>query len=116
MIRPVFDLMQTMPAFVYLIPGCSVFRTGTCSGRFCHRDIRHASGCPSYRLGIRQVPEDIVEATRSFGATSGQLFKVQLPVGFTYHYGRREPDNHDGSSYGCDCGHDLGWRIRWEIS
>lgn len=31
--------------------GCPVFRTGTCSGRFCHRDICHASGCPSYRLG-----------------------------------------------------------------
>lgn len=50
-IRPVLDLMQTMPAFCLFDSGCSVFRTGTCSGCFCHRDICHASGCPSYRLG-----------------------------------------------------------------
>jgi len=42
------------------------------------------------------------------------LFDVinHIVGGFTYHYGRSEPDNHDGSLYGCDCGHDLGWRIR----
>ena len=60
-IRPLMDLMQTMPAFVYL--------------------IAMPPGVRLTDLGIRQVPEDIVEATRSFGATSRQLlFKVQLPL------------------------------------
>ena len=66
-IRPVLDLMQTMPAFVYLIPAVLFFGLGPVPGAFA--------------TVIRQVPEDIVEATRSFGATSGQLlFKVQLPL------------------------------------
>ena len=66
-IRPVMDLMQTMPAFVYLIPAVLFFGLGPVPGLT--------------DLGIRQVPEDIVEATRSFGATSRQLlFKVQLPL------------------------------------
>ena len=65
-IRPLMDLMQTMPAFVYLIPAVL----------FAMPPVVRLTD-----LGIRQVPEDIVEATRSFGATSRQLlFKVQLPL------------------------------------
>ena len=76
-IRPLLDLMQTMPAFVYLIPAVLFFGLGPVPGAFA--TVIFAMP-PVVRL-IRQVPDDIVEATRSFGATSGQLlFKVQLPL------------------------------------
>ena len=75
--------MQTMPAFVYLIPAVLFFGLGPVPGAF---DTVIFAMPPVVRLtdlGIRQVPEDIVEATRSFGATSGQLlFKVQLLLVF----------------------------------
>ena len=113
MIRPVLDLMQTMPAFVYLIPAVLFFGLGPVPGAFATVIFAMPPVVRLTDLGIRQVPEDIVEATRSFGATSGQLlFKSSAPVGFTDHYGRSEPDNHDGSVYGCDCGYDLGRRVR----
>ena len=63
-LRPILDLMQTMPAFVYLIPAVLFFGLGAVPG-----------------LGIRQVPKNVVEASRSFGATRWQLlYKVQLPL------------------------------------
>ena len=45
-IRPVMDLMRTMPAFVYLIPAVLFFGLGPVPGAFCHGDICHAAGCP----------------------------------------------------------------------
>ncbi len=72
--------MQTMPAFVYLIPAV-LFWFGTGTRRFRNGDFRHASGCTADRSGNPSSPADIVEATRSFGATSSQLlYKVQLPL------------------------------------
>ena len=80
-IRPVLDLMQTMPAFVYLIPAVLFFGLGPVPGAFATVIFAMPPVVRLTDLGIRQVPEDIVEATRSFGATSGQLlFKVQLPL------------------------------------
>ena len=80
-IRPVLDLMQTMPAFVYLIPAVLFFGLGPVPGAFATVIFAMPPVVRLTGLGIRQVPEDIVEATRSFGATSGQLlFKVQLPL------------------------------------
>ena len=75
------DLMQTMPAFVYLIPAVLFFGLGPVPGAFATVIFAMPPVVRLTDLGIRQVPEDIVEATRSFGATSGQLlFKVQLPL------------------------------------
>ena len=69
-LRPVLDLMQTMPAFVYLIPAVLFF------GIFAMPPVVRLTG-----LGIRQVPKNVVEASRSFGATRWQLlYKVQLPL------------------------------------
>ncbi len=80
-IRPVMDLMQTMPAFVYLIPAVLFFGLGPVPGAFATVIFAMPPVVRLTDLGIRQVPEDIVEATRSFGATSRQLlFKVQLPL------------------------------------
>ena len=73
--------MQTMPAFVYLIPAVLFFGLGPVPGAFATVIFAMPPVVRLTDLGIRQVPEDIVEATRSFGATSGQLlFKVQLPL------------------------------------
>src|SRR5690554_1136652 len=66
---PVLDFMQTMPAFVYLIPAIPFFGIGAVSAIFLTI------------LGIRQVPEELIEAADAYGATRMQkLFKVQLPL------------------------------------
>lgn len=102
------DLMQTMAGFCLPDPGCLVLRSGTCAGCFCHGDICHAAGCPFDGFRRRQVPEDIVEATRSFGATSRQLlFKVQLPLALPDDYDGSESNDYDGVVYGGDCRNDL---------
>ena len=63
-----------------MIPAVCFLVSGPVPSAFAS-DFRHASGCTADRSGNRQVPADIVEATRSFGATSSQLlYKVQLPL------------------------------------
>ena len=77
----ILDLMQTMPAFVYLIPAVLFFGLGPVPGAFATVIFAMPPVVRLTDLGIRQVPADIVEATRSFGATSSQLlYKVQLPL------------------------------------
>lgn len=81
LIRPLLDLMQTMPAFVYLIPAVLFFGLGKVPGAFATVIFAMPPAVRLTTLGISQVPKDIVEATRSFGATSRQLlFKVELPL------------------------------------
>jgi glycine betaine/proline transport system permease protein len=80
-IRPVLDLMQTMPAFVYLVP--FVFLLGLGAGPALIATVIFATP-PAVRLtmlGIQQVPKETVEAAHAFGATPWQtLFKVELPL------------------------------------
>lgn len=79
--RPLMDFMQTMPAFVYLIPAVLFFGLGKVPGVFATIIFAMPPAVRLTTLGIKQVPGDIVEATRSFGATSRQLlFKVELPL------------------------------------
>ncbi|MBO9730002.1 MAG: proline/glycine betaine ABC transporter permease [Chitinophaga sp.] len=81
MMRPLMDFMQTMPAFVYLIPAVLFFGLGKVPGVFATIIFAMPPAVRLTTLGIKQVPEDIVEATHSFGATSRQLlFKVELPL------------------------------------
>ena len=109
-IHPVLDLMQTMPAFVYLIPAVLFFGLGRYR-RFRNGDFRHAPVVRLTDLGIRQVPADIVEATRSFGATSFQLlYKCNCHWLANDHDGS-ESNDHAFTFYGSDSGHDLGRRI-----
>lgn len=79
--RPILDFMQTMPAFVYLIPAVLFFGLGKVPGTFATIIFAMPPAVRLTTLGIGQVPADMVEATRSFGATSRQLlFKVELPL------------------------------------
>lgn len=79
--RPLLDFMQTMPAFVYLIPAILFFKLGKVPGAVATVIFAMPPAVRLTNLGIRQVPEDVVEAARSFGSTSWQmLFKIQLPI------------------------------------
>lgn len=82
-LQPVLDAMQTMPSFVYLIPAMMLFGLGKVPAVFA--TVIYAVP-PIIRLtdvGIRGVPESVVEAARSFGASDRQLlFDVQLPLAF----------------------------------
>ncbi|MDK2966563.1 proline/glycine betaine ABC transporter permease [Lacrimispora sp.] len=79
--RPVLDFMQTMPAFVYLIPAVYFFDLGPVPGAVATIIFAMPPIVRLTSLGIRQVPADVVEASRSFGATPKQmLFKVQIPL------------------------------------
>ncbi|MGO2118299.1 MAG: ABC transporter permease, partial [Fusobacterium sp.] len=80
-LRPVMDLMQTLPSFVYLIPAVMFFGLGKVAALVA---ILIFSMPPAVRLtslGIRQVPADKIEAAQAFGATKWQiLIGVQLPL------------------------------------
>lgn len=80
-VKPVLDFMQTMPAYVYLIPSVLFFGLGTVPGVIATIIFSMPPAVRLTNLGIRQVPEDVVEASISFGATKKQLlYKVQLPL------------------------------------
>ncbi|MFW5894468.1 MAG: ABC transporter permease [Bacillota bacterium] len=80
-IRPVLDFMQTMPAFVYLIPAVIFFGLGTVAGAIATIIFSMPPVVRLTNLGIRQVPAEVVEAGKSLGSTPKQLlFKVQLPI------------------------------------
>lgn len=80
LIRPVLDLMQTMPAFVYLIPATMFFGLGRVPGVVATIIFAVPPAVRLTNLGIRQVPTELVEAGLAFGCTQKQLlFKVQLP-------------------------------------
>ena len=80
-LQPVLDCMQTMPAFVYLIPAVLFFGLGTVPGAFATIIFALPPVARLTALGLRQVPKNVEEAARSFGATPVQLlFKVELPL------------------------------------
>ncbi len=80
-LRPVLDFMQTLPAFVYLIPAVLFFRLGEVPGVVATLIFSLPPAVRFTNLGIRQVPKEIKEAAVSYGSTSRQmLFKVELPV------------------------------------
>jgi len=80
-VRPVLDFMQTLPAFVYLIPAIIFFGLGTVPAIIATIIFGMPPVIRFTELGIRQVPEDVIEAAQAFGSTSNQmLFKVQLPM------------------------------------
>jgi len=80
-VRPILDFMQTMPAFVYLIPAVVLFNLGEVPGVIATFIFATPPSVRLTNLGIRQVSEDAVEAAESFGSTPRQLlFKVELPM------------------------------------
>lgn len=80
-VRPMLDAMQTTPAFVYLIPIVMLFGIGNVPGVIVTIIFALPPLIRLTNLGIRQVPDDLIEASRSFGATPRQmLWRVQIPV------------------------------------
>ncbi|WP_242981728.1 ABC transporter permease [Alkalibaculum bacchi] len=80
-VRPILDFMQTMPAFVYLIPAVYFFDLGQVPGAVATVIFAMPPVVRLTSLGIRQVSKDVIEASDSFGATYKQkLFQVQIPL------------------------------------
>lgn len=80
-LSPFLDLMQTMPAFVYLVPVLILFNIGVVPAVFSTVVFAMPPVIRLTRLGILQVPLDLIELARSFGATDKQLlWKVQIPL------------------------------------
>jgi len=80
-IRPVLDAMQTMPAFVYLVPVLLIFAPGRVPAVIAAVIYALPVGIRLTSHGIRGVPKETVEAARAYGSTPRQLLrKVQLPL------------------------------------
>ena len=80
-IRPILDFMQTMPAFVYLIPALILFRIGVVPGIVATIIFAMAPGVRLTELGIRGVDKEVVEAGQAFGASPWRILRqIQLPL------------------------------------
>lgn len=80
-VTPILDFMQTMPAFVYLLPAVSFFSLGVVPGVIASIIFAIPPTIRMTNLGIRQVPEELTEAADAFGSTPSQkLVKLQLPI------------------------------------
>ncbi|OCG75656.1 ABC transporter permease [Microbacterium sediminis] len=80
-VKPVLDFMQTMPAYVYLIPAIVFFSIGVVPGVIATMIFALPPGVRMTELGIRGVDAETVEAAHAFGATPGQILRgVQLPL------------------------------------
>jgi ABC-type proline/glycine betaine transport system permease subunit len=80
-LTPLLDFMQTMPAFVYLLPAVAFFSLGVVPGVIASVIFSIPPTIRLTNLGVRLVPEDLVEAADAFGSTPMQkLFKLQLPL------------------------------------
>ncbi|WP_416483853.1 ABC transporter permease/substrate binding protein [Streptomyces sp. CL12] len=80
-VRPVLDLLQTMPSMVLLIPAMLFFGLGTAAGVVATLIFALAPGVRMTELGIRQVDAELVEAAEAFGTTPRNiLWRVQLPL------------------------------------
>ncbi len=81
LMRPVLDGMQTMPSFVYLLPGILFFGLGKPAGIFATVIYAVPPVIRLTNLGIRQVSPEVVEAAQAFGSSPWQvLTKVQIPM------------------------------------
>jgi glycine betaine/proline transport system permease protein len=79
-LRPVLDLMQTIPTFVYLIPALILFGLGMVPGLIATVIFAVPAPVRLTELGVRSTPRSLVEAGQAFGATKWQLLtKVELP-------------------------------------
>jgi glycine betaine/proline transport system permease protein len=80
-VMPILDFMQTMPAFVYLIPAIPFFGLGKVAAIFSTVVFSMPPAIRLTCLGIKQVPKELVEAADAFGSNKWQkLFKLQLPI------------------------------------
>ena len=78
--RPILDLMQTLPTFVYLIPAIIFFGIGMVPGLIATTIFVLPAPIRLTQLGISSTPKPLIEAAQAFGATPSQvLYKVELP-------------------------------------
>jgi len=83
-VTPILDFMQTLPAFVYLIPAISFFGLGKVPAIFATVIFSIPPTIRLTALGIRQVPKDLVECSEAFGSNKKQrLVQLQLPIAKT---------------------------------
>lgn len=81
--RPVLDLMQTLPTFVYLIPAIVFFGIGMVPGLIATVIFVLPAPIRLTHLGVTATPTPLIEAAQAFGATPRQLlWKVELPYAF----------------------------------
>ncbi|SEN66573.1 glycine betaine/proline transport system permease protein [Roseovarius tolerans] len=81
LLRPVLDTMQTIPAFVYLVPVVMLVGIGNVSGIIVTVIFALPPLIRLTALGIQQVDGNVVEAARAFGASPRQIMlKVELPL------------------------------------
>lgn len=79
--RPVLDFMQTLPAFIYLIPAVIFFGIGIVPGAVATLIFAMPPAVRLTELGIRGVDTEIVEAANAFGAEPNMiLFRIQIPL------------------------------------
>lgn len=79
-LRPVLDLMQTIPTFVYLIPTMIMFGLGVVPGLISTAIFALPAPIRLTALGISSVPKALIEAGESFGGTKKQiLWKIEIP-------------------------------------
>lgn len=79
-LRPVLDLMQTLPTFVYLIPAIVFFGIGMVPGLIATTIFVIPAPIRLTQLGVASTPKALIEAAAAFGATPRQvLIKVELP-------------------------------------
>lgn len=82
-LRPILDLMQTLPTFVYLIPAIVFFGIGMVPGLIATVIFVLPAPIRLTHLGVSSTPKHLLEAARAFGGTPRQtLFKVELPYAF----------------------------------
>ncbi|MCP2031279.1 ABC-type proline/glycine betaine transport system permease subunit [Okibacterium sp. HSC-33S16] len=80
-LRPILDFLQTMPAFVYLIPALILFRVGVVPGIVATILFALAPGVRLTELGIRGVDKEVVEAGHAFGSSPFRILRqIQLPL------------------------------------
>ncbi|MDE0573529.1 ABC transporter permease subunit [Demequina sp. B12] len=80
-VKPIMDFLQTLPAFVYLVPALALFRVGVAPGIIATMLFAIAPGVRLTELGIRGVDKEVVEAGEAFGATPGRILRqIQIPL------------------------------------
>jgi ABC-type proline/glycine betaine transport system permease subunit len=84
-LRPILDFLQTLPAFVYLIPVVALFSVGNLAGVTAAFVYALPATVRATKLGLQAVQVEVIEAGQSFGSTRWQLLrKVELPIARPY--------------------------------
>jgi glycine betaine/proline transport system permease protein len=84
-LRPILDFLQTLPAFVYLIPVVALFGVGNLAGVTASLVYALPAAVRATTLGLRAVQREVIEAGQAFGSTGWQLLlKVELPIARPY--------------------------------